>query len=197
MPLCSWAEYAGDYVNLEGRVQTAQRAVKPKHESRPGYAIMEELAGKFEVELNESEQARQHEIDRLLELDTTFSWPSEYLKVGPAELQVSEEYPLPLFVCDDYHHRGHLTEKAESLTNFAPEAYVEMSPDMAAKFKLNTGDLVRIESEVGKVIVPTRISEHLRSDVLLVPRNFSTTPVTSLLMRKKRIDRVKLTRVDE
>ena len=197
LPLCSWAEYTGDYVNLEGRVQTAHRAVRPKDQSRPGYEIMEDLARKFEVELFDDEHLRAHEIERVLELDTSVAWPAEYLKVAPAELQIPEGYPLPLFACDDHHHRGHLTEKAESLTNFSPEAYVEMSPAMAARFKLNNGDLVRVESEVSKMIVATRISEHLRGDVLLMPRNFSTSPVTSLLMRKRRIDRVKLTRVDE
>jgi hypothetical protein len=30
----------------------------------------------------------------------------------------------------------------------------------------------------------------------LVPRNFTSTPITSLLMRKKRIDRVTLSKVD-
>jgi hypothetical protein len=32
---------------------------------------------------------------------------------------------------------------------------------------------------------------------VFMPRNFSATPVTSLLMRKRRIDRVKLTKVVE
>lgn len=197
LPLASWAEYAGDYVNLEGRVQAARQAVRLKHQSRPGYAIMEDLAREFSVELFASVADRDHEVTRVLELDTSTDWPAEYLKVAPSVLENIEEYPVPLFACDDHHHRGHLTEKAESLTNFSPEAYVEVSPKMATKYRLNNGDLVRIESEVGKVIVPARISEHLRNDVVLVPRNFSTTPVTSLLMRKKRIDRVKISRVDE
>ena len=185
LPLASWAEYTGDYVNLEGRVQTALQAIRPRHKSRPGFAIMEDLAKVFNVELFENNAACDHEISRVLELDSSIPWPTDYLRVAPFELQIPKDYPSALFVCDDHHHRGHLTEKAESLTNFSP------------KHRLSNGDLVRVESEVGKVIVPAKISEHLRNDVLLVPRNFSTTPVTSLLMRKKRIDRVRITRVDE
>ena len=70
-----------------------------------------------------------------------------------------------------------------------------MSPDLAAKHGFKAGDPVRVESEVGKLVVPTRISAHLDNDVVLLPRNFASTPVTSLLMRKRRIDRIKISKV--
>jgi len=54
-----------------------------------------------------------------------------------------------------------------------------------------------VESEVGKIIVPAKISEYLDTEVVLIPRNFSATTVTSLLMRKRRIDWVKISKVDE
>jgi len=98
---------------------------------------------------------------------------------------------------DDPHHSGHLTEKCASLVIFAGEAYIEMSADLAARYGLKEGAPVRVESEVGKVIVPVKISEYLDTDVMLIPRNFSATAVTSLLMRKRRFDRVKISKVAE
>jgi predicted molibdopterin-dependent oxidoreductase YjgC len=99
-------------------------------------------------------------------------------------------------LCDDPHHSGHLTEKSPVLAAFAGEAYVEVSPELAAEHKLSEGDQVRVESPNGKIIAPARISELLDNDMVLIPRNFSATPVTSLLMRKTRVDRVKISRVD-
>jgi hypothetical protein len=45
------------------------------------------------------------------------------------------------------------------------------------------------------VIVPARISDHIENNVVFIPRNFTATHVTSLLMRKRRVDRVKISKV--
>ena len=47
LPMCSWAEYDGEYVNLEGRIQTAQRAVKPLNEAKPAFEIIDAIAEQF------------------------------------------------------------------------------------------------------------------------------------------------------
>ena len=196
LPLSSWAECDGEYVNLEGKSQKSVRAVKPVGEAKPGSEIMSLLALKFGKALYESDEAVAAEIERLLQLDGAAGLPGEYLPVVQAELEHDEAYPYPLFVSDDPHHSGHLTEKAPSLANFVGEAYIEFSPETAARHDLKQGDSVRVESRVGKVIVPARISEHIDNNVVLIPRNFSSTPVTSLLMRKKRLDWVRLSKVD-
>ncbi|MBD3331308.1 hypothetical protein GF356_00540 [candidate division GN15 bacterium] len=110
---------------------------------------------------------------------------------------MTEGYPYPLFLCDDPHHTGHLSEKSASLAAFVGEAYIEISPELADRLELSSGNSARVESEIGKVIVPVKISEQLEGDVVLVPRNFSGSGVTSLLMRKKRVDSVKITKLDE
>ncbi|MCK4461698.1 MAG: hypothetical protein KAW46_07820, partial [candidate division Zixibacteria bacterium] len=103
----------------------------------------------------------------------------------------------PLFVMDDPHHFSHLSEKASSLANFVGEAYIELSPSVADEYKLADGDPIRVESESGKLILPVKISNWIKDDTVKIPRNFYTTPVTSLLRRKVRVDRVKISKVDE
>ncbi len=195
LPLASWAEFAGDYVNLEGRVQRAERAIKPKYQSKPAHEIIALVAEKLGQPLFESDEARDNEIQRLLNLNPSVALPKDILEVKHTPEAVDEEYPLPLYICDDAHHAGHLTEKTTSLVNFCAEAYVEISPDQAAEYELAEGDSVRIESPVGKIIVPVRISDHIDTNVVIIPRNFASTPVNSLLMRKRRVDRVKISKV--
>ena len=76
-----------------------------------------------------------------------------------------------------------------------------IDPGKASKLvdalNIKDGEPVRVESKVGKVIVQAKISDYLDSDVVLIPRNFPSKSVTSVLMRKRRIDRVKLSKVDE
>ncbi|TET95161.1 MAG: hypothetical protein E3J26_03220, partial [Candidatus Zixiibacteriota bacterium] len=197
LPLSSWAEYAGEYVNLEGKVQRTERAIKPIGQSRPGFEIMNILAEKFGEKLFSTPNEMASEIDSLLHLESTIEMPGEFLEVKTSGDKDDESFPIPLFIVDDPHHSGHLTEKCASLVIFAGEAYIEMSADLAARYGLKEGAPVRVESEVGKVIAPVKISEYLDTDMVLVPRNFSATAVTSLLMRKRRFDRVKISKVAE
>lgn len=195
LPLSSWAEYAGEYINLEGRRQKAHRAIKPEHESKPPLEIVKLVAAKLGAKLFDSDEEMAAEIDAVLGVEIADQLPGEFLEVKPMTETAPEDYPLPLFMGDDPHHSGHLTEKATSLFNFCSEAYIEMSPELAGQYGINDGDPIRVESEVGKIVAPARISEHLENDVLLAPRNFSSTNINSLLMRKRRIDWVKISKV--
>jgi NADH-quinone oxidoreductase chain G len=195
LPLASFAEYDGQYVNLEGRVQRANRALKPRFQSKPGYEIVELIAEQIGDKLYESSEQRDLEIRRLLEANGSRPLPDKYLEVRPTEDDAEPEYPLALFVGDDPHHSGHLTEKANSLFNFCGEAYIEMSPALATKLDLKEGDSARVESKVGKIIVPVKISATITNEVVFIPRNFSSTTVTALLMRKRRTDWVKISKV--
>jgi len=195
LPLASWAEYDGEYVNLEGRNQKAFRAVSSRHESKPGCDIVELISEQLDSKLFESDKQRDEEIKEVLGVDSCLAWPDVFVEVKSVSEDSDDEYPLPLFVGDDPHHSGHLTDKAESLMNFCGEAYVEISDDLAERLGVNDGDSVRVESEVGKIIVPVKISTTIKNNVVFIPRNFTATHVTSLLMRKKRIDRVKISKV--
>lgn len=197
LPLSSWAEYSGEYVNLEGVVQRANGAIRRIGQSRPGHEIMAAVADGFDCKLFESSESADREIAELLSVGQSTALPTEIFEVRPEALETSEDYPVPLIVGDDSHHSGHLTEKAPLLMDFASETYVELSADLAARYDIKEGDSVRIESEAGKIIVPAVISEHIDNNVIFIPRNFSATPVTTLLMRKRRVDWVKLSKVDE
>ena len=197
LPLASWAEHDGDYINLEGKLQTARRAIKPVDQARSGYDIVSNIAKALGVDLFADTEARDAEIERLLAVDSIIACPNEFLDVSPVGEDKKGDYELPVYLVDDSHHFGHLTEKSTSLANFVSESYIELSSELASKLKISDDDSVRVESEVGKVILPARISEYVENDVVLMPRNFTSRSVTSLLMRKRRIDRVKLSRVDE
>ncbi len=195
LPLSSWAEYDGYYVNLEGRTQLAGRAMPPRFKSKPGYEIADLIGKQLGVDLFESLEQRDDMISKVLAVDSVTALPGTYLEVKTTPDEAGKEYPIALFVGDDAHHSGHLTEKAMSLVNFCSEAYVEMSAALAKRLKLETGDSARIESETGKLIVQVRIVPHMTGDAVFVPRNFSASPVNSLIMRKRRVDWVKISKV--
>lgn len=195
LPLAAWTDYDGEYVNLEGTVQTAKRALKKQSDMKPGFEIADLIATQLGQPLFESDAERSSNMKRTLAVDSSLTWPDTYLEVKHGAEELEAEYPLAMYVGDDPHHSGHLTEKSPSLARFQSEAYVEMSKGLAARLELGAGDSARVESVVGKIIVPVKISAHIANDVVFVPRNFSATIVNALLMRKRRVDRVKISKV--
>ncbi|UCD16562.1 MAG: NADH-quinone oxidoreductase subunit NuoG [Candidatus Zixiibacteriota bacterium] len=197
LPLSSVAESAGSFVNLEGKVQQFDRAIKPIGQTLPGYEICNLIASELKGPLYDSMKALQEETVKLLEAGDTPELDPVFHEVKLAVEKPDGDYNVPLYVVDQLHHFGHLTEKSQSLSAFCNEARLEISPSLAERLHATNGTLIRIESEVGKVILPVFISENVDNEVALVYRNFSATPVNVLQMRKRRVDYVKLTRVEE
>lgn len=197
LPLAGSAEYDGDYVNLEGRVQRAYAGIKPIGQAKPAAEIVSLIAQKLGNDLFDSLDSMNSEIDRLLAVDGEISLPDEIVEVAFDPTALDENYPVFLYIADDPHHSGHLTGRSDSLIKFCDGAYIELSPEMAEECGVNEGESVRVESEYGKLIVPARISPYLDNNVVIIPRNFPTAPVTSLLMHKQRVDRVRISQVDD
>lgn len=195
LPLSSWAEFSSSYVNLEGNSQKTERAIKPRYESKPGFEILALMAEKMGEPLFESERQMDDEITELLTADVRSPLPAEMTEVRHTTEKANEAYPIVMYVGDDAHHRGHLSEKCHSLVNFCSEAYVELSKKLATELKIKDGDSIRLESEIGKIVLRAKISEFIKGKIVFVPDNFSSNPINTIIMRKKRVDRVKLSPV--
>ncbi|MBI5265665.1 MAG: NADH-quinone oxidoreductase subunit NuoG [candidate division Zixibacteria bacterium] len=197
LPLAGWAEYRGEYFNLEGRLQSAEPGIAPLNEARPAHQILESLAEQCGSPLFAGMDQRNAEMEKILKVDIRRPWPTGLIEVKPQPQETAPERTVALIMGDDPHHSGYLTEKAPSLVGFCGEAYAELSPELAAKLKVGAGDSVRLEAATGKIIVPVRVSEHIDNDVVFVPRNFMAAPVNSLVSRKQRVDWVKISKVSD
>ncbi len=195
LPLSSWAEYAGDYFNLEQRLQRTERAIRPLYESRPAYEAIAAMSLAMGQKLFANDAERDAEIAALIASAGSPALPSTWLEAKQTNTDADPNYPVQLIVGDDPHHRGDLTEKSPSLASFCSDAYAEISSELAEKLDVQDGDAVRVESRVDKLIAPVRISQILEGEVVFVPRNFSATRVNALLSRKMRVDWVRLNKV--
>jgi len=70
-------------------------------------------------------------IKKVAAVDPVMALPGTYLEVKTTPDESNKEYTIALFIGDDAHHSGHLTEKAMSLVNFCSEAYADMSASLA------------------------------------------------------------------
>lgn len=81
------------------------------------------------------------------------------------------EYPLVLTtgrILYQYHTRS-MTGKTEGINKLAPESYIEMNPELAAKKGIKDGDMVKVKSRRGEVKIKAKITERVEEKVLFIP----------------------------
>lgn len=81
------------------------------------------------------------------------------------------EYPL-IFTTGrilDHYLTGVQTRKSTQLAQRTKEAFVEIHPVTALRFKINEGDLVTLSSKNGSTILKAKITDEIREDIVFSP----------------------------
>ncbi|MEV0327662.1 molybdopterin oxidoreductase family protein [Micromonospora echinospora] len=89
----------------------------------------------------------------------------------PAAEEVCAEYPLYLTtgrVLAQYQS-GTQTRRVGALRRAAPEPFVELHPDLAARLGVEEGEELRVTSRRGEMRAPARITATIRPDTLFAP----------------------------
>ncbi|MEV4118995.1 molybdopterin oxidoreductase family protein [Micromonospora sp. NPDC049645] len=93
----------------------------------------------------------------------------------PAAEEVCATYPLHFTtgrVLAQYQS-GTQTRRVAALRRAAPEAYVELHPDLAARLGIDDGDPVRVTSRRGELRAPARLSAGIRPDTVFAPFHYA------------------------
>ncbi|MDM4720773.1 molybdopterin oxidoreductase family protein [Micromonospora sp. WMMA1363] len=89
----------------------------------------------------------------------------------PAAEEVSAAYPLHFTtgrVLAQYQS-GTQTRRVPALRQAAPEAFVELHPDLASRLGIADGEPVRVVSRRGEMVAPARLSPTIRPDTVFAP----------------------------
>ncbi|SCL13822.1 molybdopterin oxidoreductase family protein [Micromonospora inyonensis] len=95
----------------------------------------------------------------------------------PAAEEVCAEYPLYLTtgrVLAQYQS-GTQTRRVGALRRAAPEPFVELHPDLAARLGVGDGEELRVTSRRGELRAPARITATIRPDTLFAPFHWGGT----------------------
>ena len=99
----------------------------------------------------------------------------------PAETP-TEEYPFTLTtgrVLYQYH-TGTMTHREEGIMQYTPSDFVEIHPTTAASHGVESGDMVRIESRRGEIVVPAQVTDRIGPENVFVPIHFAESAVNRL-----------------
>lgn len=91
-----------------------------------------------------------------------------------------EEYPFWLtnFRLVGHWHTGTMSFESASLKKRWPEEYVMINAEDAKKLGIRTGDLVKVETRRGTVLVRAEVTEHIRQGVIAMPWHWSINFLT-------------------
>ena len=101
--------------------------------------------------------------------------------IAPAE-NVDEEYPLFLTtgrVLYQYH-TGTMTRKTAGLNERSPGSFVEISPQDAATYGIQSGGRVEIASRRGRIEATVRVSRKAVTGTVFIPFHFAEAAANKL-----------------
>ena len=114
-------------------------------------------------------------------------FPSGFGRFSPVQYEPLAErtkdgYPLTLLAGSVLYHSGAGSRSSRSprLSEFSPEAYVEIGESDARQVGISQGDEVKVISPVGEVTAVAKFTHTLPEGMIFMPISFPSTPVNQL-----------------
>ncbi|MGD0586246.1 MAG: molybdopterin-dependent oxidoreductase, partial [Oryzomonas sp.] len=202
LPAASGAEKAGSFTTVDNRVQCFPRAVAPMGDARADGEILAKLHDLVSPVKNitaTSAEELHHEIARLSGLYSeqcdhegcrmgrvknrlAFSdKQATFAPLAPAPpVRRDAAYPLSLGIGPVLRHNGTYSTWSDNNMAVAGEAYVEIAPADAHKAGIVTGNVVKLSSPLGSIILTARICEKAQEGTLFAPAHFREAQVNLL-----------------
>lgn len=182
LPIASFAETAGTFVNASGDWQSFKAAANVFENARPAWEILKAFAQLFS--LNEfdfehvgavREKVEKMWIDKPL-IAMTPSTPS--LKESPTKdhkkTLLSRIGEIPLYATDSLVRRALPLQKAQKLHRGEMEA-VYLHPETALELKLKQGQIVDITQGANQVKLPLLLDERIAKNAALLAGGIAAT----------------------
>lgn len=169
LPLASFSETSGTFVNAEGFWQSVSGATAPLGDSRPGWKILRVLGNMFDLDgfdymssedvRNEvKEQCRDIQLDNSLSADA----PMASLQNVSGLQRVGE---VSLYAADALVRRATQLQK----TKDADRNFVAVNAVLAEKLNLQAGDKVKFTQASSSDVADLRIDDALADDCVWLP----------------------------
>lgn len=194
-PAEGFAEKDGTVTNVEGRVQKVNRIVPGPGQSRPDWAILDDLARRMGIDLGlHSAEGIAKEITAVAPAYGGITW--ELLSVdardGVVAPTVDGSQPLVYVPADTpgtvtkdelvlhsarvLYDDGVLTRHTRSLARLAPGGRVHVHPDDAIRLHLTDGATAVVRTGSGEATLPVVLDGSLAHGVVFVPFNQPGVP---------------------
>ena len=202
LPAASGAEKSGSFTTVDNRVQCFPRAVAPMGDARTDGEILAKLHDLVSPVKNIAATPAEdlhHEIARLSGLYSeqcdhegcrmgrvksrlAFSdKPATFTPVAPAPIARRDAaHPLSLIIGPVLRHNGTFSTWSENNMAVSGEAYVEIATSDAHKAGIVTGNVVKLSSALGSIILTAKVTGKTQDGTLFAPAHFREAQVNLL-----------------
>jgi len=175
LPLATFVETSGTYINAEGRWQGFNGAVPPIGNARPGWKVLRvlgNLTGKEGFEHMSSEEVRE-ELKGFIAKDTEFS--NRYEPAGDLQIPSQESGIRAIGYTPIYASDG-MTRRAEALqqTSDAKARFI-IARDIADDLGVVDGDVVLVRQGDVSSSLPAEVDTSIPPSRVFVPRGVKET----------------------
>jgi NADH-quinone oxidoreductase subunit G len=168
LPIAPFAETAGSFVNMEGKLQSFNGVVRPQGEARPAWKVLRVLGNMLGLEgfeFNAAEEVRAELLakgDIAAKLGNAVQGVAANVAAAAAGLVRAGEVPL--------YHADAICRRADSLQQTAAAAtpVVSLNPADAARLGLNDGDNAVVSQGEASVTLQVRADKALAEGVVRV-----------------------------
>ena len=172
LPIAPFAETAGTFVSMEGRVQSFNGVVPPRGEARPAWKIWRVLGNLFDCPgfAQENLEEVRTEISPDLPLVCREALNNQLTRAPALKVRASLGTVERVGELPGYH-ADPLVRRAPALqgTALAGDIRVVLHPAQASSLGLSAGQWVRVSQGGGSVVLPVTLDETLAEGCAVVP----------------------------
>jgi TonB family protein len=174
LPMASFAETSGSYVNAEGRCQSFQGAGKPLGESRPGWKVLRVLGNAFQLPGFDYMDSRQV-LDEVL---------AECAHVEPHNLQKNPDKfssfeaqgllrvaDVPIYAVDAVVRRA----RALQQTPLMRPAAIYINPASAHELGIAEASKARVRQQAEAIVLPLILDQGIPQGCVWIPAGLAET----------------------
>ena len=168
LPIATFAETSGTYINNEGTVQCFNGAVPPQGEARPAWKVLRVLGNSFNVDgfdYESSTEVCDESIKAIgkIEGDNTDQWQLT-VTAGAKKQGLQRITETPMNMIDS------LTRRATSLqkTNDVADGAIHINSALAEKNKLSNADDATVEQDKQQVTMKVIVDERVPDNCVLI-----------------------------
>ncbi len=168
LPIASYTETSGTFVNVEGKWQSFQGSIKPEGETRPAWKVLRVL-GNFlkldDFDYLTSEDVRD-ELDALTSnVSTNPRSEMSTVTLNGSSTELTRIGHLPLYAVDSYVRRaGPLQETDDALG-----AMIAVNKNTALKLGLDSSHMAVVMQSNNRVNLPIYIEDAVPDDCAFIP----------------------------
>lgn len=182
LPIATFAESPGTYVNVEGKWQSMEAASIPLGDACPAWEVFKQLADRFELPgftYNAYDEIRDELKDKI-----DFSHPILNASWPLSASEFTQSITMPHWLTGVHTIREWPMYRVDSLVRHAPALQatlsdyfpcVRMNAKLAAQLKLQNGTVVTIQQGDAQLKLPLRIDDQVADQLVVIPAGIEET----------------------